>query len=233
MSSYRGKSDYDCIWVGGVESFYSNFSTSKGLRTFKLVVEDTVFYINPGYFGELSSVFQNAYEEMNKAGKDILEIHKYTPSEILELLRVVTPCPVQKPITNDNVTLLIKLASSLEIDQLIHEIEYFITKNHTTMPLLLVGDIIKTMSILELQAYDSYGVLLNYLAQLPTPEYDKISSSTSLGDGGYSDLIEIRGSQANLKLIKCSSRKESFRRNSIKFAKPIINMFKKNSFNLK
>uniref|UniRef100_A0A0K0E857 BTB domain-containing protein n=1 Tax=Strongyloides stercoralis TaxID=6248 RepID=A0A0K0E857_STRER len=233
MSSYRGKSDYDCIWEGGIESFYSNFSTCKGLRTFKLIVDDITFYINPGYFGELSSVFQSAYEETTRAGKDYLEIHKYTPSEVLELLRVVTPCPVQKPITNDNITLLIRLASSLEIEQLIHEIENFITKNHVSMPLLLIGDIIKTMSILELQACDSYGVLLNFLAQLPTPEYDKISSLSFLGDGGYSDLVEIRDSQANLKIIKYNSRKESFRRNSIKIAKPFINMFKKNSFNLK
>ncbi|CAP21563.2 Protein CBR-CYK-7 [Caenorhabditis briggsae] len=131
-------------------SSYDDFSQPTPWRTFEISAGNRSFdfkkfvfeffpnfsnffsFVNAGWLAELSPYFA---EELfvRKPNSKRYVIEQATPEEVLELLRCITFCPMRKPLTVKNVSLVLTFANRFEMRPVQARCENFIALNATTL----------------------------------------------------------------------------------------------------
>ncbi|CAI2348645.1 unnamed protein product [Caenorhabditis sp. 36 PRJEB53466] len=113
-------------------SSFDDFSQPTSWRSYEIVCGERVFYVNPGWMAELSPYFaEQIFVRKTAAKRFVLE--QATPTEVLEFLRCITFCPMRKPLTVKNVSLVLTFANRFEMRPVQARCEHFIASNATSL----------------------------------------------------------------------------------------------------
>ncbi|EFP04286.1 hypothetical protein GCK72_009119 [Caenorhabditis remanei] len=113
-------------------SSYDDFSQPTPWRSFEISAGNRSFFVNAGWLAELSPYFAEEFY-VRKPNSKRYVIDSSTPEEVLEFLRCITFCPMRKPLTVKNVSLVLTFANRFEMRPVQARCENFIGLNATTL----------------------------------------------------------------------------------------------------
>lgn len=113
-------------------SSFDDFSQSTPWRKFEISCGNRSFFVNPGWLAELSPYFADELY-VRKPNVQRYVIDQATPDEVLEFLRCITFCPMRKPLTVKNVSLVLTFANRFEMRPVQARCENFIAQNATSL----------------------------------------------------------------------------------------------------
>ncbi|EGT56512.1 hypothetical protein CAEBREN_12432 [Caenorhabditis brenneri] len=113
-------------------SSFDDFSQPTPWRTFEISAGNRSFYVNAGWLAELSPYFAEELYVRKPSSKRYV-IDQATPEEVLEFLRCITFCPMRKPLTVKNVSLVLTFANRFEMRPVQARCENFISLNASTL----------------------------------------------------------------------------------------------------
>uniref|UniRef100_A0A0K0CWK8 BTB domain-containing protein n=1 Tax=Angiostrongylus cantonensis TaxID=6313 RepID=A0A0K0CWK8_ANGCA len=113
------------------KSSYDNFASPTPSRSFEIVVEDHSFFVNAGWLAELSPFF--AEYCFGETARRSLIIDDIKPSDMLEFFRCIFFCPMRKPISVMNVSLILRVASRFDMKPVVARCEQFVARSANTL----------------------------------------------------------------------------------------------------
>nr|ACI49210.1 hypothetical protein Csp3_JD04.009 [Caenorhabditis angaria] len=113
-------------------SSYDDFSQPTAWRSYEIVCGDRVFYVNAGWLAELSPYFADIIFTRKPTPKRY-QLEGSSPVEVLEFLRCITFCPMRKPLSVKNVSLVLTFANRFEMRPVQARCEHFIACNAQTL----------------------------------------------------------------------------------------------------
>uniref|UniRef100_A0A1I7ULS6 BTB domain-containing protein n=1 Tax=Caenorhabditis tropicalis TaxID=1561998 RepID=A0A1I7ULS6_9PELO len=128
MTNFRDTSEDVVI----ARSSFDDFSQPTPWRTFEISTGNRSFYVNAGWLAELSPYFADELF-VRKPNLKRYVIDQATPEEVLEFLRCITFCPMRKPLTVKNVSLVLTFANRFDMRPVQARCENFIALNATTL----------------------------------------------------------------------------------------------------
>ncbi|CAB3401467.1 unnamed protein product [Caenorhabditis bovis] len=113
-------------------SNFDDFSQPTPWRTYELVAGERTFYVNAGWLAELSPYFAEIIFVRKPPQRKFI-FDEATPTEVLEFLRCITFCPMRKPLSVKNVSLVLRFANRFDMKPVQARCEQFIALNANTI----------------------------------------------------------------------------------------------------
>ncbi|PIC39890.1 hypothetical protein B9Z55_011435 [Caenorhabditis nigoni] len=114
-------------------AIYDDFSQPKAWRPLEISAGNRSFFVDPAWLAELSPYFAEELFVRNPNTKRYV-IEQATAEEVLEFLRCTAVWAIRKPLTAENVELVLKLADRFEMQSIQKLCEEFIETNMIQEP---------------------------------------------------------------------------------------------------
>nr|CDJ97932.1 BTB:POZ domain containing protein [Haemonchus contortus] len=161
------------------KSCYDNFSVPTPWRNFQIIVEDTSFYVNAGWLAELSSFFASYC--FGEDAHNSLIIDDIKPSDMLEFFRCIFFCPMRKPITVSNVSLILRVASRFQMKPVVARCEQFVARSANTLDRDRLFQVTCAVSHCDPNS-STMSVLVDKLASIKEEDLSRMQFSQMPGD---------------------------------------------------
>uniref|UniRef100_A0A8R1HXS3 BTB domain-containing protein n=3 Tax=Caenorhabditis japonica TaxID=281687 RepID=A0A8R1HXS3_CAEJA len=113
-------------------SSFDDFSQPTAWRTYEIKCGERSFFVNAGWLAELSPYFADQIY-VRKTDQKRYDMDQATPNEVLEFLRCITFCPMRKPLSVKNVSLVLTFANRFDMRPVQARCEHFIASNATSL----------------------------------------------------------------------------------------------------
>ncbi|KAK6021169.1 hypothetical protein OSTOST_13169, partial [Ostertagia ostertagi] len=122
-------------WLAELSSFFADYCFGEEAHN-SLIIDDIkpsemLDYVNAGWLAELSSFFADYC--FGEEAHNSLIIDDIKPSEMLEFFRCIFFCPMRKPLTVANVSLILRVASRFEMKPVVARCEQFVARSANTL----------------------------------------------------------------------------------------------------
>ncbi|CAD6185834.1 unnamed protein product [Caenorhabditis auriculariae] len=170
----------DCDDVVIERAAFDDFSSPSPWRTYEIVAIDQVFYVNAGWLAELSPYFaENAF--CRKPPVKRLVLDDVTPEECLEFIRCIFFCPMRKPLSVHNVSLVLRLANRFEMRPVIARCEQYVGLHAEKLDRQKLFQVTCAMSQCDPNS-STMSVLVDRLAAIKDDDLSRLQFAEMPGD---------------------------------------------------
>ncbi|KJH48719.1 hypothetical protein DICVIV_05175 [Dictyocaulus viviparus] len=161
------------------KSTYDDFSSPTPWRSFEIIVDERSFFVNAGWLAELSPFFAHYCfaEEVHRS----LIIDDIKPSDMLEFFRCIFFCPMRKPLSVMNVSLILRVASRFDMKPVVARCEQFVARSANTLDRDNLFQVTCAVSHCDPNS-STMSVLVDKLASIKEEDLSRMQFSQMPGD---------------------------------------------------